>query len=582
MALSRARQGSAVQPSSSSGGALQTGRSDTLGLSLDEKQSLVAMTEEMPLCPGFGLWNVFEELWECHKGRLLGFEFNCKWILYLICQARIWLSAFTAWSGCMRFWYGHDDLYNLGLGHAGSYIMHTEHRTELCDYDHHGSVEASCLELSLSRWNIAGAILTMECAINMSMALITFVPSMAFLCGWRSGSRRELPEACPFLFFFVPGFAYKFSSLSGLQFVNLKRAESLFVRHEGEFWCEIVLQPFSSRRVGNRGSTAGFDMLPQQDQGGMPMPRSSGRTYWQEIKEMDHERKAEGRPCVNIRRIIAWTFSALCFSYSFQALLVKLTMMHFITVHSFHYWSIHEWLLIVGFINTVSGAFDADLIEMHRTLLLKFGGEDASWNSEEIMHVVDYFNVLSKRILADFLGPRGNGFCARSRVLAAMALWNCQDLQRQLLCNKRAAQLRRSRQSRLELYQELFDSKSAKEFADAMGADPGPQEEMPVALSAEKMELLRFQWEQALLRLSEWESVQQRLSAEAAMPAATVAPGDPREPTWTGILQAEVETHIMEIAEVLAELKERLPSAPWHFPEPRNLKSRSVFAPLCL
>ena len=46
-----------------------------------------------------------------------------------------------------------------------------------------------------------------------------------------------------------------------------------------------------------------------------------------------------------------------------------------------------------------------------------------------------------------------------------------------MLCDKRAVGLRRSRALRLDLYERLFGSKSAKEFADVMELDLGLDED---------------------------------------------------------------------------------------------------------
>lgn len=498
----------------------------------EEKRTVVAMTEEIPLDRGAGLWNIYEDLWGIKIWRCI--EFNSQWASLLFKYLRMCLNVASAASISLRWCCDKEILFKLGIGETGSYILKHGNSIKICEVLPGKTLsQKECLHLSPGRWWCIGVVVQGEFVVCVLMAAIVITSQLLFLCGLRCGG-KSLPERFPFFFLFFPKMASTFSCLLGLQFANLSRAMSLFVRNEARLWVELLLGRLDDPDHSERN----WEEVPA----GRTLPSAS----WQALS-----------------RIAAVCWTVVCLAASFQALLVKLTLLHFITVQSFSDWSPMEWVQAVGLVNCISGAFDIDVIEVHRLLLLKFGGADCSWQEREIHHVVSYFSIFTRR-LHDVLQCKSS--CLGSlRAVAALANWDCKDLQRQLLCDHRGAQLCESRGERLKFYNKMFGSPEAQDFARVMLKTTSKD-----GKKRTEKQLREDQLAAARERHESW--VQEHLDLDADVPASpsgilsflpfptSTDPASMDPPKFSHVydLHAEAEYHRVDTAQAIFELQKQL------------------------
>jgi len=174
-----------------------------------------------------------------------------------------------------------------------------------------------------------------------------------------------------------------------------------------------------------------------------------------------------------IRRLILAFFICLAFStvgMSFQALLVKLTAIHFASVRSFYTWDLYEWFLVGGFLNQLAGVCFVEEMELHRILLFKFGGTGAQWDWKKCRACTGYLALLSKKITTGWIADKRHSSTPRLSALAVIATIDSLSIQMLLLSPEREIHLEKTRREdqtdskseRHEMFESLFDRRQGE------------------------------------------------------------------------------------------------------------------------
>lgn len=270
----------------------------------------------------------------------------------------------------------------------------------------------------------------------------SFVVAFAlFLFG---GERtKKLPEHRPFLFMFAPGLSCSTSGLSCIQFLNKGRMESILFRGEG------MLNRFLIR-------DAIFPMTDEKEKAEVD------EIFAKSKREKKH--RSEGHfdlgACYHF--LVLAVMGAFFCVFAFFALLVKLSIIHFVTVRTPSQWSLQEWLLAFGFINQLGGICHAEDIEMHRVLLFKFGGAASEWDENACRVVVGFLHLLAKKVAEGRIGANG-----RMHTIAALCSLTSDHVQMLFMNPELGTDIKLSRDRRLQYINDLFPSGQVGKGASA-------------------------------------------------------------------------------------------------------------------
>jgi hypothetical protein len=262
---------------------------------------------------------------------------------------------------------------------SASGISLQQHFVSVCNANMvHDEGHTDCFKSSLQRLNAYRLIVAVELCVVSGSVLIYFICVFSYVCG-----RKACASNNPACFMILPRFAARFSSILFLQFANFNRASSLVFRGEGKLmWCLT------------------FGQQPSKN-------------------------------CSESVRILLRAISAIFLAcmvmFSFQALLVKLTVVHFASVTSFTSWSTMQWVVFISFMNQLAGICASEEIELRRVLLMKFGGTSVQWDLWQCEECVSYLRLFTSK-LAQSLGTLDS--------LAAMATFSSIEVQKLLFFDK--------------------------------------------------------------------------------------------------------------------------------------------------
>lgn len=357
-------------------------------------------------------------------------------------------------------------------------------RMEMCD--RHLNV-TGCVSTDLSRFRSFQIVSFMECGLVVGLTVVIACFLFAFVvCGATS-----LPAKYPFIFIVAPRWTCCLSGLFFLQFANLERFFSLYLKGEMKFWSWIVLETFCPMTPAKepakdeRMADTNTSREEATDHKIFTWTCGCGRKrrpyvvpedqkleqaeYDYGFEDADPPQNADGakkhRKCRDRVVFLIATLGYICLlCLSLNALLIKLTTIVFSAVKGAEHWSGSEILFFVGFVNQVVGICPVGELEMHRVLLFNFGGSEASWNYQSYRACKEYLSLLADKIV------EGKITETRGRVgaLAALMTIFAEEAQALLLSPERERRMQLAHADRLQVLQELYTSKNAISFMEKM------------------------------------------------------------------------------------------------------------------
>lgn len=400
-------------------------------LTFSQRRFLNKVTEDMPLDRTAGLRNVHRKLWK-GPGKAFG-----AFLLML----RLVLNTATAIHSFQEAFSHHSANIDESKIH-GSLTEMTRNFLVVCEStfaDHNGSDEhkTTCVKFHMDRLHAYRFVCAAEMVIVCTMSGICV---LSFLC-YTVCRNRNMPFKRPYFFFFLPKIASKTSAITPLQIMGIARLRSLFLNSEGMMWLTMLWTSLYPQKMLKR-EMKGHGALQKADQ----TPTIENLDYIHE----EEVRSKLSRSWYWLGVVLSAIGCIVLVTFAIQALLVKLTLLHFASVVTWKNWSLKQWFVFFGLVNQLAGLCFVDEIEMHRLLLLKFGGVDSKWGRTSSMLCADYFALLAHKI--DDGEVDGN--LAKAYVM--MCTMGSHDVQELLLSREREAQLDGVREERLQLLEEMY------------------------------------------------------------------------------------------------------------------------------
>lgn len=282
----------------------------------------------------------------------------------------------------------------------------------------------------LSLYQIVALFETIVLGILMISCLFAMLIFLVF-AGWDWG--RKLPQQRPFLFVMVPHIASSFSSISCIQFISSARMNSVAFRGEGKFLLFFARDAICPMIKDDK------DLADVQG-------------IFKKAHSVSVDEKAGHVNLLCIGRTISFiVLTMFLTSCGAAAILVKINLIHFAMIDSVRYWTLTQWLQMLGFANQLAGICMAEHLDMQRLLLFKFGGADSKWSDNDARTAVGYFHLLAKKIVEGRIGGVG-----RISALAAMCTLTADDMQKLLFNPWMHRSIKQSRDKRYELLSEFF------------------------------------------------------------------------------------------------------------------------------
>jgi len=127
-----------------------------------------------------------------------------------------------------------------------------------------------------------------------------------------------------------------------------------------------------------------------------------------------------------------------------QMLLIKVLSIFFVVFTDYTTWRLNRFLLLLGFVNQITGIFDQSLMEMNAILLMRYGGEDGDWYqrsnkqggtfSHEWQDVAQYLMLVGRKLVT---GRAATEQYKEITQLAVLWTFSPADLQKMILDSKR-------------------------------------------------------------------------------------------------------------------------------------------------
>lgn len=431
-------------------------------LSGTQKKHFIQVSEEVPLDRTAGLGNIARDL------LIPSTKLPTK-ILPFYAYARVILNLMYMWYN--HPWYSPDSALFHHQASGSSVELHSNY-LKVCERsfnvsdmggDNTNSTWDTVCFYSQNFYRLRAmlAVEWFELSVVTVLTVVMVYSGVRFLCCGTVGCcggrhAKTLPERCPVAFFLLPNFTAKFSLLMGLQLVNVSRMKSFLVRGELKLMTVLVRESLSGAFSPNRRTDRGTSMVVTFDN----VDDASESDHGEESQDLKDNRMVSGSVstsdwiCVRLEMGVGFACQLVLIVVAFQALLVKLTTVHFLTVRTWDDWYFSEIILAAGFVNQLAGAIDVDWVEVHRVLLLKFGGTDSTWQSRECKICASYFELLAKRIVYSEVTE---GFFGRWRALGVMSSFGSSELQKMLLSPT------------LETHQKYFDVPRLRFYDHVLG-----------------------------------------------------------------------------------------------------------------
>lgn len=379
----------------------------------EQQEYFTIVTDDVPLNHVAGLKNVSGRIWKKKKISTL---LNTVFMI-----GQLGLNTYMAISS---FHFATRMTLNNGMGvtvdQNGLKICSHRLPEELALQQSNSTRGKRCLQADSLPSALWRALLLVEGAAGLLLVFLVIFHALLLVTSKAKAPKRAARFYVWFIF--MPDIACRFSLFMFLHYASLAKIAGIFFRNELRC-CFAIMRGHASTSV--RHSVHYIKHL--KSIGGKLRVGSTSDDDSDNEEEGEEERDTrtrsissagtrpggqEDQPTVDIisdaetRHMWCWDIFGLVLVISsiflaLHVLLMKLSLVYYAGLYYYSNWSLTEFWTFVGFVNQLGGLSMSRQVELLRTILFKFGGENSTWSATEIEACNAYFMFLAERIVQE-------------------------------------------------------------------------------------------------------------------------------------------------------------------------------------
>jgi len=290
-------------------------------------------------------------------------------------------------------------------------------------------------------------------------------------------------------------------------------------------------------------------------------------TLWYFSISRHHDTAVEHRSCSWFRRhftrlwendyfitLICVVPYVVAISYSVQQLLIKITMIDFVTEKDIYSFNLAEWVGFIGFVNQTVGCFDFYPSALAQLFMYAFGSHDARLSSKECQTACWYMKLIAQKCQSPKNKVSGQG--GRKAVVCVLATLSAASLQKLLQCRRAAHNVENAKEKRHEVYKALMLDDVSEKYLASLAA----MEELPKKRADRDKHAIRQCKDHAIdcnrKRIEHFEKERKKLLMEQERDAPIFCKGSEVAKSTLLHLAAEVQFFIEDLESMQGEVKE--------------------------
>eukprot|EP00929_Paragymnodinium_shiwhaense_P014241 TRINITY_DN122135_c0_g1_i1.p1 TRINITY_DN122135_c0_g1~~TRINITY_DN122135_c0_g1_i1.p1 ORF type:complete len:837 (-),score=159.41 TRINITY_DN122135_c0_g1_i1:3-2513(-) len=366
-------------------------------LSAKHKVQYVEVTQQLPLDPAGGFPDIYDTLWTTVKVK--------KVFLYLVLMAKIGLNVWTTFLEMDAFWQNPPwregrEMIRTSIAGIANATFHDNHLLRVC-----WSANATSMDVEVD--GVSQGEPEWICCSHKNFILSW----MAFVVG----TVEQLAIGSMSIYVVVGWLVFVIGKQNWLLF----RYPSVFLTYPR------TLATFSMIKLIRYGNPSLFKRLPDLARWKAVDVLGSGFFRCFAPRVLD---------CAAVS--LAFLGGISCTLLGVGTVLLNILDIFWVALHTPETWDLHQWTKLLAFLNRLSAIVDVDELELKCLYLLRYGGYDAKWQSEEFYRVRSYQHLM-------ILSMQQTKFVAslwdRMSLWIVLATFRAQDLQR-LWLSKEAEQ----------------------------------------------------------------------------------------------------------------------------------------------